>query len=128
MFSQKMLIVNIMLSFVHNHPPHTPPGIGQLFRDLTNAIATCSVHSGSIFFFFFFFFLLGGGWGLGVSQRNDAVITPIARRITTVPCFYQLCYSQSCTDLGGWGLPSPEKNYKNIGFHGNTDPNPLKNL
>ena len=62
------------------------------------------VHVRAVFLFdFFFFFFWGGGGGLGwrVSQQNDAVITPIARRIATVPCFYQLFYSQSCADPEG---------------------------
>ena len=60
--------------------------------------------------------VLGFSFGGRGSLKKDVVITPIERRIATVPCFYQLFYPQSCADLGGL------KNHKNIDFHGNTDP------
>ena len=51
---------------------------------------------------FFVVVFLGGGLE-GFSQLNDSVTTPIARRIGTVPCFYQLFYPQSCADPEGVG-------------------------
>ena len=58
------------------------------------------VHVRAVFLFDFFLGV-GGGLGWRASQQNDAVITPIARRIATVPCFYQLFYSKSCADPEG---------------------------